>query len=122
MANTQSSTGNHEYAIVDTAPSAAGYFTNPVNIKSIRQGGGKVFFSIRESAEDPSSGSTITVTLQFQQSTEGIWTDYVPLVGGGFVLGNRIEIDDTGTGIRWRAGVKNAAAYTKGSYSFGFDW
>lgn len=125
MANSRSSGNNYEYATVDTLPGAAGYFTNNVDPRKLKDKGAKVFFSIRQTDADvsaaPSALSTITVALQYRCLGDDAWTDYVPLDGSDFAIGNRVEIDDTGHGVYWRAGVRSDE-YTSGSVTFGFDW
>jgi len=127
MANSRSSGANYEYATVDTLPGAAGYFTNEVDVrlKSKNDKVHRIFFSIREEEADlsaaPSTGSTITVNLQFKCPGDSGWTNYVPLDGSSFVIGNRVAIEDIGAGVLWRAGVASDG-YTDGSVTFGFDW
>lgn len=128
MANTRSSGTNKEYATVNTLPTATGYFTNDVCIRDLVKAGlskGKVFFSIRETADDvseaPSALSTVTVALQYKCDGDANWTDYVDLAESPLAIGNRIEIEDTGAAVRWRAGVRSDE-FTSGSVTFGFDW
>jgi hypothetical protein len=126
MANSRNSGNAFEYATVDTRPTSAGYFTNPVNLRSkVKKGASKLFFSIREAttdkSADPSALSVITVSVQFQCEGDPGWTDYVPLDGSSFAIGNRVELSDVGTGVDWRAGVVDDN-YTSGSVIFGFDW
>lgn len=126
MANAKISGDNCEYAIVDTQPGASGYFTNEVQPRKdgkLKGLGGKIFFSIRESNLDDSSdapASVITVTLQFKCNRDLEWQDYVSDLTIG--IGARVAIEDCGTGVVWRAGVKEASDYTSGSLTFGFDW
>ena len=128
MANTKSSDEYYEYATVDTAPGAAGYFTNPVSGRHEKVE--KLFFSIREP-----SASVATVTIQFKCTGDAGWQDYtqsqkqilgpnsadVSDVEETFIVGNRIVIEDSGPGVQWRAGVKQGD-YTSGTVTFGFDW
>jgi len=125
MANSQSSGNNYEYATVDTLPGSTGYFTKEIDARHIQKLGGRIFFSIREAAleqsEAPSAASTITVALQFKCPGDADWTDFDSLDGSTFAIGNRVEIDDNGMGVVWRAGVRSDE-YTSGSVRFGFDW
>ena len=118
MANSLSSGEYKEYAVVDTAPGAGGYFTNPVYPRKNKIN--KFYFSIREFSEDPSSGSVMTVVLQFQCAGDGEWTDYSN-GGTAFVIGDRVLIEDNGQAVAWRAGVKQGG-HTSGSLAFVFDW
>ena len=129
MANSRSSGQYKEYATVDTLPTSAGYYTNEVCLKDLVNDGrcpkGKMWFSIGETAEDiseaPSTLSTVTVALQFKRDGDAAWTDYVDLAGSSLAVGNRLVIEDTGSAVRWRAGVRSDE-YTSGSVTFGFDW
>jgi hypothetical protein len=125
MANSQSSGNNYEYASVDTHPGATGYYTKEIDVRHLKQLGARVFFSIREAiaeqSEAPSAASTITVILQFKCPGDPDWTDFDSLDGSTFVIGNRVEINDNGMGLLWRAGVRSDE-YTSGSVRFGFDW
>ena len=125
MANSQSSGNNYEYAVVDTKPTSAGYFTKVVDARHILKRNDKLFFSIRESNADmsaaPSALSTITVVLQFICPGDAAWTDYIDLAGSTLAIGNRVQLDDNGAGVLWRAGVRDDE-YTSGSVTFGFDW
>lgn len=143
MANSRSSGQYKEYATVDTLPGATGYFTNEVCLRDLVVDGrskGKMFFSIRETAEDvseaPSALSTVTVVLQFKCDGDAGWSDYtftkklivsgtasdeISEVEESLQIGNRIAIEDTGAAVRWRAGVVSDG-YTDGSVTFGFDW
>jgi len=125
MANSKSSDNNYEYATVDTKPTSAGYFTKEIDVRDILKTNKKIFFSIRESAADisaaPSELSTITVVLQFKCPGDAGWTDYISLDGSTLAIGNRLQLDDYGAGVLWRAGVRDDE-YTSGSVTFGFDW
>jgi len=127
MANEKITGANKEYAIVDTQPGSAGYFTNEVNIRHLQKTEkvSKVFFSIREHEADisaaPSALSVITVVLQFKCDGDHAWSDFIPLDSSEFVIGNRVVIEDTGANVVWRAGVRDDE-YTSGSVTFGFDW
>jgi hypothetical protein len=122
MANSRDSALNREYATVDTDPESTwGYFTNPVNPrdKSVKE----IFFSIRETDLDDSSGapaSVVVVTLQFKCPGDADWQDYYN-DGVDYEIGQREKIEDHGAGVLWRAGVK-WDGYTSGSVTFGFDW
>ena len=129
MANSRSSGQYKEYATVDTAPSGVtlGYWTNEVCLRDKVVDGlskGKMYFSIRESDSD-SSGfsdtSSMTVLLQFKCDGDEGWQNYEDFGGNSLAVGNRLEIEDTGAAVRWRAGVEDGS-YTSGSYTFGFDW
>ena len=123
MANRRVSGANKEYAIVDTLPTSAGYFTNHICPRDKK--GEKVFFSIRETNADisanPSALSSITVILQFLCPGDSAWTDFINLDGSAFVIGNRVELQDIGAGVLWRAGVRDDE-YINGAVTFGFDW
>ena len=127
MANSRSSGDNKEYATVDTRPTSAGYFTNAVDVRLLRKNKkvDKLYFSIREATADisanPSALSTITVVVQFKCDGDAGWTDYVPLGGESFAIGNRLALDDFGAAVHWRAGVVDDG-FTSGSVTFGFDW
>lgn len=126
MANSRSSSANHEYATVDTVPDASGYFTTPFCPRDKGKIGiGKVFFSVRDATGDvseaPSALSSVTVGLQFKCSGDLDWTDFVPLDGSALAIGNRIVLEDIGAGVLWRAGVVSDG-YVSGSVRFGFDW
>jgi hypothetical protein len=143
MANIRDSEQNHEYATVDTLPGATGYYTNEVCPRDLLNEGsckGKIYFSIRETvaevSEAPSDVSVVTVVLQYKCLGDADWTDYQAtkkLIASGtasdeiseveesFQIGNRVEIEDIGYGVRWRAGVRSDE-YTSGSVTFGFDW
>lgn len=112
MANTKASGEYYEYATVDTTPGASGYFTNAINPR--KNSIGKLFFSIRGTG-------TITVVLQFKCIGDSDWQDYYN-DGNDFSVGQREAIESYAGGVSWRAGVKNDAAYTSGSVTFGFDW
>ena len=125
MANSRSSGDNYEYATVDTLPTSAGYFTKSIDARHKLKRNDKLFFSIREAAADvsaaPSALSSVTVVLQFMCPGDSAWSDFVPLDGSSFAIGNRVEIEDRGAGVQWRAGVRSDE-YTSGSVRFGFDW
>ena len=111
MANVKTSSDFLEYATVDTAPSAGGFATNPVDmrLKKIQQ----MFFSIRGTG-------VATVTLQFKCYGDSDWTDYYN-DGNQFNKGEHVIIDGNAANKLWRAVVKESA-YTSGAVTFGFDW
>ena len=129
MANSRISDDNHEYAVIDTAPDSEGYFTNTICPRDIIKAGtsigGKIFFSIREneadSSAEPSDNAVTEVILEFKCEDDTEWTEFVPLDGSSIAVGNRVQIDDTGAGVLWRAGV-SSVGYTSGKVVFGFDW
>jgi hypothetical protein len=129
MANEKSSGQYKEYATVDTQPSGSdlGYWTNEVCLRDLFNEGrakGKMYFSIREFETDSSAASdtsSMTVTLQFKCDGDLGWQDYVDFAGSTLAVGNRLEIEDIGAAVRWRAGVKDGD-YTSGKITFGFDW
>jgi len=121
MANSKVSGAFHEYAVVNTAPApdSGGYYTNVISPRKSKIR--KLYFSIRETVDD-SSVSVIVVALQFRCIKDSRWTDYVPLDGSSFAIGNRVVLEDMGEGIQWRAGVVDDSDFTSGSLTFGFDW
>jgi hypothetical protein len=126
MANSRSSGHNKEYATVEEAPDETGFFTNDICPRDFnKEGTGKVFFSIRDAVANlsaaPSAGSDIDVILQFLCPGDTEWTNYVPLDGSEFAVGNRVALEDMGAGVLWRAGVTDAG-YGSGAVVFGFDW
>jgi hypothetical protein len=123
MANSKDLGNNHAYATVDTRPSAGvGYWTDEIIPRDL-VGAKKVFFSIREATAAPSDSeeSVVAVRIQFQCPGDLDWTDYVPLDGSTFAIGNRVALEDMGASVKWRAGVQYVD-YTSGSVVFGFDW
>jgi hypothetical protein len=114
MANSRSTGSYKEYATVNTAPGASGYFTNSINPRQIedKKGGRDVFFSVRDSG----TAANMVITIQFKHETDSDWTDY-----GNTAAVQRQVLEDKGAGIFWRAGVKDGD-YTDGSLTFGFDW
>lgn len=121
MANSNKSGDYYEYATVDTAPGASGFWTNAVKMRKKGLGDkDKMVFSIRSTDVDASATDTVTVTLQFKCIGDQDWTDYYN-DGNAFNIGERKLIEDFAGGVQWRAGVKNGD-YTSGSVTFGFDW
>lgn len=127
MANSRASDTNYEYATVDTLPEAAGYYTNEIDVRLMKKNKkvDKIYFSIRETDADqsskPSTGSTITVDLQYKCPGDDGYTTFVPLDGSEFAIGNRVALEDFGANVFWRAGV-GSDGFTSGSVTFGFDW
>lgn len=111
MANSNSVGDYKNYATVDTAPGATGFWTNELDMR-----GKKIaycFFSIRGTG-------TATVVLQFKCEGDADWTDYYN-GGNAFNKGERIIVEGNAGNVLWRAGVKSGG-YTTGSVTFGFDW
>lgn len=121
MANQRISGERSVYALVDSAPDTEGFWTSNVNLSKLKTNynASRVYFSIREA--ESSGGSDVTVTLQFKCEGDTEWTDYAPLDGSTFAIGNRILMEDFAQGVVWRAGVKSDG-YVSGSVLFGFDW
>lgn len=122
MANSKASGEHHEYATIDTAPAAGGYWTNIVSPRGRNKGIMRVlFFSVRETVPDASAGaSVITPIVQFRCTGDVGWTDYNN-DDIAFIVGDRKNIKISGGGVQWRAGVHNGD-YTSGSFTLGFDW
>jgi len=127
MANSRETNAYSSYATVDEDPGVGGYFTEAVTPRRLHD---DLYFSIREaekqeSSADPldSSGAEtdITVVLQFQCKGDDRWQNYNYNDGTVLTIGDRFKIEDTGAGVRWRAGVE-AGGYTFGAVKFGFDW
>lgn len=109
MANAQSTDDYYSYATVDTAPAAAGYWTEAVNIRQLKNIH-DIFFSIRGSGQ-------MNVTLQFKCPGDSTWTDY-----NAYNTSNiRKRIAGGAAGVQWRAGVKSGDRIS-GECIFGFDW
>jgi len=109
-ANRQNTSSGHAYAFVDTDPAAAGFWTASVNVKreTSRNNVKDVYFSYR--------GTGSIVTLQFKCTGDADWSDYAT-----YTTVTRVVIGDSGDGVLWRAGVKDAD-YSSGNTTFGFDW
>jgi hypothetical protein len=123
MANSRKSGHCYEYATVDTAPGAAGYYTNEISpSRKIKQ----LFFSVRctdkedSSAAADSAHAEAQVTLQYKCIGDVDWTNYYR-AAGVFHVGERIVLDAYGGGVHWRAGIRDED-YDTGSITFGFDW
>ena len=112
MANAQASNDYYEYATVDTAPGASGYWTNEVSIrrKDLRM----LFFSVRETGA--SATFDVTITLQFKCPGDDDWQDY-----DTYTAITRKLIEGGAGKMKWRMGVKNGD-YGDGETTFGFDW
>ena len=95
MANLQSSGGSFVRATIDTAPAAAGFWTEPAGIG---------FKNITSLYVQRTGAGTGTVTLQFKRSVDATWIDYVTTET--IAIGSRYILDDSETGIAWRVGVK----------------
>jgi hypothetical protein len=111
MANSKLNGERYRYASIDTAPGADGYWSDAVSMSSVNAGA--LFFS--------RSGAGVgTVTIQYKlPHTGSAWTDYDDPVT--LTDGVRCRLDDTGAGVKWRAGVKNGN-YTSDTIIVGFDW
>lgn len=116
-ANSRSSDTHHETATVDTAPGASGYATNPIVIRDKMQnqtlGHAEVVFAITAPA---GTIGTMTVTLQYKAKGDAEWSDYpttFDTYAHTIIRCNAFE-------ILWRAIVKDDAAYTSGTMTFGF--
>ena len=109
MANAKSTDDYYQYATVDTAPVAAGYWTNAVNARQLNNVR-DIYFSIRGTGE-------MVVTLQFKCSGDDDWTDHETYT----VSQMRIPVPGRAAGVRWRAGVKSGDRIS-GELTFGFDW
>jgi len=127
MANSKETNAYSSYATVDEAPEADGFFTESVTPRRLHD---DLYFSIREVDKDESSadsldssGATtdVTVVLQFQCKGDDRWQTYNYNDGAALVVGDRFKIEDTGAGVRWRAGVLDGG-YVFGAVKFGFDW
>lgn len=112
MANSKITTARQEYAEVDTAPDANGFYTNPVTLHT--KPDKRVSFSIRGTG-------VIVVVLQYKCALDNTWMTYVN-ANVTVDKGCRFQMEDFSQGIEWRAGVVAAADYTSGSLKFGFDW
>ena len=112
-ANSQSTGENYEYATVDTAPPAAGYFTNTVNARRVKDKSKfhQIYFSIGGSG-------TMTVTLQFLRvDVDGsTWNDYADYTDTEYKI-----LEETAANISWRAVVKQGN-HSSGTKIFGFAW
>lgn len=111
MANSKLNGPRYAYASIDTAPGADGYWSDSV---SMSQKNTDVLFFSR------SGGGLGTVTIQFKlPHTGSVWQDYYTTES--LVDGARLRVADQGAGVKWRAGIKNAA-YTSETIIVGFDW
>lgn len=114
MANSKTSGDHREYAIVNMAPDAAGYWTNAIYPRRLQKTkhARDVFFSVR----DYGSASVMIITVQFKEIGDSDWSDY-----GSVQSVQRKILEDKGAGTSWRAGVKHGD-YTSGAFTFGWDW
>ena len=108
MANSKTTSDYIQYATVDTDPGGNGYFTDELNLRGKKMT--VVYFSVRGTG-------TMTVVLQFKGEGDVTYTDYATTTNNG-----RAALKGGGAGVKWRAGIKNTAAYRNGSKTFGFDW
>ena len=111
-ANSQSSGNYYEYATVDTAPGANGYFTNTVYPRTERKDSQfkEIFFSV-------GGTGSMTVTLQFKRTdVDSDWSDYDTYTSSTFQ-----KLEESSVNVGWRAVVKNGE-YSSGSLTFGFSW
>ena len=104
----------YHYAIVDTAPGAAGYPCTEINPREqkIGIGSNRVYFSVRSNINPVSA----LVTLQFKRATDTAWSDH-----STYNTNACVQIIDGANEARWRAIVKQGD-YITGSVTFGFDW
>ena len=112
MGNKRSDDSQYEYATVDTAPGADGYFTSIIDSAKISVGWKRLYFSTRGSG-------VMIITLQFKCIGDDDWSDYDSYTSTDSC--KRKIIEGGVGGIQWRAGVKQED-YTSGSMRFGFDW
>jgi len=114
MANSKTSGVHREYATVNIAPSALGYFTNiiyPRQLQKVHHAYG-IYFSVRNFGVS----AVMIITIQFKEVGDSDWSDY-----GSVQSVQRKILDDKGAGTQWRAGVKHGD-YTSGEFTFGWDW
>ena len=110
--STQLSGRHYKYASIDAAPPEAGFWSEAISVPK-SQGVLGLVFSRR-------GGGVATPIIQFKTAEEGAdWTDY--LTDEDLSNGARLRLDELGTGVQWRAGVKNGA-YSSGTVIVGFDW
>jgi len=101
----------YKYASIDTAPGADGYWSDAVSMSAVNAN--KLQFS-------RSGGGVGTVLIQYKlPHTGAAWVDYDSPIS--LVDGVRCVVDDSGAGVKWRAGVKETF-YTSGTIIVGFDW
>lgn len=112
MANTQLSGDRYEFASIDTAPGAEGFWT-----KKVKSGGIKGKNGLQVSI---SGGGTAVVTIQYLlPHDDASWTDYT--TSETLESGGRFRLEDLGFHTLWRIGVKNGD-YTSDTIIVGFDW
>ena len=110
MANSTTSEDFREQVIVDTAPAAAGYYTNEVNARQLFNNMVReIYLSIRGTGN-------MTVTLEFKMPGDSAWSQYAQYSANILKV-----IRDPRAGAQWRAGVKSGE-YQSGSFTFGFNW
>ena len=102
----------YHYAIVDTAPAAAGFPCTEINPREqkIGIGSNRIYFSVRDNP-----GAAL-VTLQFKCPTDSNWSDH-----STYNTNARKQIIESAVDVRWRAIVKQGD-YINGAVTFGFDW
>ena len=106
MANRRTRDTTYRGASIDTAPGAAGYWTEAVKAHSHHVG--KLYMSIR--------GTFVgTVTLQFRPKGDTSWTAY-----DTYTEVTRQIIEDY-TETEWRVGVASGD-YTSGTIRIGIDY
>ena len=113
MTNSRTDAEYRQEVVVDTAPGAAGYFTNAINPRQLgkKLGTHEVYFSIR------GDEGVMTVTLQFLRNDETDWEDYATYDNPGAV----VTLPEKRAGFRWRAGVK-FGDFTSGEFTIGFNF
>jgi len=115
MANSRSSGEYTEYATVNTAPEASGYYTNAVSLR--QKNVEKMFFSIRDDAASSGDFNAV-LTLQFQCLDDADWTDYDTYTNSDIP---RKLIEGNAGNVLWRLGIKSGE-WGSGAVRFGFDW
>jgi hypothetical protein len=98
----------YDYVVVDTAPSAAGYFTDPVQ-EGIVGEERRLTFSV--------SGGGGTVTLQYMGAGETVWQDE-----GDYEAGAAKRIDATSRDRQWRSICKETNWADTGDLIYGIEW
>ena len=116
MANRKLSGDKYVAAVIDTAPSSDGYWTDSVSFinSGVKKDLDKVVVSIR------GTGSVVP-TLQFRDGNiDSTWTDFYN-AGTAFEVGDVYEIETKVIGLEWRVGVKDGG-YTSGEITVGLNW
>lgn len=99
----------YHYASIDTAPAAGGFWSTPISVSKYDQ-----LFFIQK------GGGVGIVTIQFATPDDpDTWIDYSTEVT--IEDGVRCIVDDSGFGIKWRAGIKEDE-WTSDTVITGFDW